>query len=139
MWRAIGLVLLPSLASAESLVAARTIPAQATIAAEDLMLVDAEIPGALTAAAAAIGLEARVAIYPGRPVRAADIGPPAVVERNAIVTLVFQTGSLSIRAEGRALARAGAGERVRVMNLASKTTVTGRVALDGTILVGETP
>jgi flagella basal body P-ring formation protein FlgA len=139
MWRAIGLVLLPTLAQAESLVAARTIPAQARISVEDLMLVDADIPGALTAVAPALGLEARVAIYPGRPVRAGDIGPPALVERNAVVTLVFRSGGLSIRVEGRALQRAGAGGTVRAMNLASKTTVTGLVAPDGTVLVGGTP
>lgn len=136
MWRAICLVLLPGLASAESLVAARVIPAQGRIAAGDVMLVDAEIPGAVTSAAAAIGLETRVAIFPGRPVLAADLGPPALVERNGIVTLIYRAGTLTIRAEGRALQRAGQGESVRVMNLASKATVTGQVAPDGTVIVG---
>lgn len=138
MWRAVGLLLLPGVAAAESLVAARTIPARSVIAAEDVMLVDADIPGALTGADPALGLEARVTIYAGRPVRAGDIGAPALVERNAIVTLVYRTGALSIRAEGRALSRAAAGEVVRVMNLESRTTVSGLVAPDGTILVGGT-
>lgn len=147
MWRAIGLVLMPSLlpglmsglAAAESLVAARAIPAQTVIAPEDVMLVSAEIPGALSAVEPALGLETRVAIYPGRPVRLGDIGPPALVERNARVALVYRSAGLTIRAEGRALQRAAAGEMVRAMNLSSKTTVTGLVAPDGTILVGGPP
>ncbi len=102
------------------------------------MLVDADIPGALTSAKAAIGQETRVAIYAGRPVKADDIGQPALVERNETVTLVYRAGGLLIMAEGRALARAGAGEMVRAMNLSSKTTVEGLVAPDGTIIVGGT-
>lgn len=136
MWRAIGLCLLPTVAPAESLVAARTIAPQAVITAEDLMLVEAEIPGALSSMDPAIGLEARVAIYPGRPVRAGDIGPPALVERNGTVRLVYRSGGLTILAEGRALQRAAVGEEVRALNLSSKTSVIGVVAPDGTVLVG---
>jgi flagellar basal body P-ring formation protein FlgA len=142
MWRAVFLCALPvvaqaSAAMAESLVAARTIPARTVIAPEDVMTVDAAIDGALPAATLAIGQEARTTIHAGRAVRAADLGAPALVERNATVTLVFRRGGLSIRAEGRALARAAEGETVRVLNLASKTTVSGLVLADGQILVGD--
>ena len=136
---ALILALAPGLAGAESLVAARTLPARSILAADDVMAVDAAIPGALTSAKAALGLETRVAIYAGRPVRAEDLGPPALVERNGRVTLVFSAGGLVIRAEGRALARGGAGEAIRVMNLASRTTVSGTIAPDGTVLVGDLP
>lgn len=139
MWRAIGLILLPLPALADSLVAARTLPARSLIGPDDLMLVPAEISGALTGPDAAIGLETRVAIYAGRPVRAADLGPPALVERNAIVSLIYRTGAMTIRTEGRALARASAGEVVRALNLSSKTTVSGIVGPDGQILVGDPP
>lgn len=138
MWRAIGLVLLSSPAFAESLVAARMLPARTVIAEGDVMVVDAEIPGALSSADAAIGQETRVAIYAGRAVKAEHIGQPALVERNATVTLVYRAGGLLIMAEGRSLARAAAGEVVRAMNLSSKTTVEGIVAPDGTIIVGGT-
>jgi flagella basal body P-ring formation protein FlgA len=66
-------------------------------------------------------------------VRAADLGPPALVDRNQIVALDFRAGGLSIRAEGRALARGGAGDVIRVMNLASRTTVSGRIRPDGVV------
>ncbi|MGQ0564895.1 MAG: flagellar basal body P-ring formation chaperone FlgA [Gemmobacter sp.] len=130
------LALLPYPAMADSLVATRVIPAQSVIVAEDVTLVAAAIPGALSAAEAALGMEARVTLYPGRAIRAGDVGPPALVERNGAVILEYRAGALIIRAEGRALARATSGQAVRVMNLASRTTVTGHLGPDGTVRVG---
>jgi len=132
----LALVLAAAPAGAQTLVAARTIRAQTVLAPGDLVAGRATVPGALADPAQAIGLEARVILHAGRPVRAADLGPPALVERNALVTLAWQAGVLTILAEGRALGRAGAGETVRVLNLASRATVTGRVAADGTVVVG---
>lgn len=122
-------------ALAQTLVPARTIPAQGLIAPEDVMLSGAAVPGALSDPAQAVGLEARVALYPGRPIRPGDVGPPALVERNQVVALLFQSGALTISVEGRALDRAGAGEVIRVMNLASRSTVTARVGADGAAYV----
>ena len=139
MWRVLILTLWPGMAAAESLVATRNLPARTIIDAGDLALSEAEFPGALTDVQEAIGLETRLAIYAGRPVRAGDVGPPALVERNALVTLIYNSGGLAIRAEGRALDRAAAGEAVRVMNSESKTTVSGIVHPDGTIRVGGLP
>lgn len=117
------------------LVPIRTIPPQTIIVVEDLALDDADIPGSVVDPAQIVGLEARVALYAGRPIRLQDVGPAAVVERNAIVPLIFQAGALLITAEGRALDRAGPGDVVRVMNLASRTTVTARIGMDGAAYV----
>ncbi len=125
-------------ARAESLVAARTIRALATVTPEDLAVADTAIPGALSDIDQAVGLETRVVIYPGRPIRPGDLAPPAVVERNQIVPLIYRNGTLAISAEGRALGRGAAGDRVRVMNLASRTTVTGVIGADGFVRV-DTP
>jgi flagella basal body P-ring formation protein FlgA len=122
--------------SAESLVAARTIRAKSLVAAEDLALVSAELPGALNDPGQAVGLEARVAIYAGKPVRPGDLGPPTLVDRNQLVTLVFLSGGLAISTEGRALARGSEGDDIRVMNLGSRNTVTGRIGPDGAVYVG---
>jgi flagella basal body P-ring formation protein FlgA len=130
------LLALSAPAAAESLVATRTIRAKTLIAPEDLTLVSAEIPGALTDPDAAVGLEARVAIYAGKPVRPGDLGPPTLVERNQLVTLVYRSGELAISTEGRALSRGSEGEEIRVMNLGSRNTVTGRIGPDGTVYVG---
>jgi len=126
----------PAAASAETLVAARTIRAQAILTMADLAMIEEAVPGALSAPGEALGLEARTILYEGRPIRPGDVGPPAVIERNAIVVLVFRSGVLTITAEGRAMGRAGPGDQLRVMNLASRTTVTGIVTPDGRVAVG---
>ena len=136
MWRVLLLLALTSPASGESLVATRTIRAKTLVAVEDLTLVSADLPGALTDPDQAVGLEARVAIYAGKPVRPGDLGPPTLVDRNQLVTLVYLSGSLAISTEGRALARGSVGDDVRVMNLGSRNTVTGRIGPDGTVYVG---
>ena len=135
MWRVV-LILAAGPVWADSLVATRPIRALSVLTAEDVTLVAAEIDGALTEVAAAVGMEARVVIYPGRPIRAADLGSPAVVERNQVVPLTYRAGGLAILTEGRALARGGVGDVIRVMNLTSRTTVTGQIGPDGMVVVG---
>ena len=123
-------------AAADTLLAARTIRSRAIIGPADLQVAAQHVPGTLSDPGQAIGQEARVILYAGRPIRPEDVGPPAVIERNSIVTLVYAHGGLEISAEGRALGRAGIGDRLRVMNLASRTTVSGRVTGSGTVRVG---
>ncbi len=120
----------------ETLVAARTVRSQAILTPNDLAVIAKTVPGALNDIDAAVGLEARVVLYAGRPIRPGDIGPAAIIERNQIVMVLFRRGGLSIAAEARALGRAGVGDALRVMNLASRSTVTGIVRGDGTVTVG---
>jgi flagellar basal body P-ring formation protein FlgA len=136
MLRLLALLMFAQPVLAESVVATRTIRANTLIAPEDLTLVSAELPGALTDPAAALGQEARVAIYAGKPVRQGDFGPPTLVDRNQVVTLVYLSGGLAISTEGRALGRGAAGEEIRVMNLGSRNTVSGRIGPDGAVYVG---
>lgn len=110
-----------------TVVAARPIRARQILGPADLTTTAGATPGAIADPADAVGMEARTAIYAGWPVRAADLAPPAAVERNALVALSFRSGGLVIETEGRSLGRAGPGERVRVMNLDSRVTVTGTV------------
>lgn len=125
-------------APAQTLIAAHTIRARAILGPEDLSTIQATVPGALTDPSEVLGLEARIVLYAGRPIRSGDVGPPALVDRNQRVKLAFQSGGLTIRAEGRALARGGAGDAIRVMNTDSRSTVTGVVQPDGTVVVGAT-
>jgi flagella basal body P-ring formation protein FlgA len=122
---------------AQSVEPVRAIRGQSLLAAEDLVAVDAAVPGAVASIAEAVGKEAKVTLYPGRPILLAQIGTPALVERNARVRMNYNHGALRIVTDGRALDRAGVGEPVRVMNLASRQTVTGVVAADGSVEVGE--
>ena len=126
-------------ARAETPVAARTIRAHTLITPGDLTTTAADVPGALSDPALIVGRETRVALYAGRPFMPGDVGPPALVERNQIVRLIYDTGGLNIVTEGRALGRAAAGDSLRVMNLASRATVTGFVRSDGTVTVGLAP
>ena len=130
------IALLAGPALSESVVATRTIRAQSIIGPEDLTTVAADLPGAITDPSIAVGLEARVAIYAGKPVRLSDLGPATLVQRNQLVSLVYLSGGLAISTEGRALARGSEGEVIRIMNLGSRTTVSGRIGPDGAVYVG---
>ncbi|MCA8869501.1 MAG: flagellar basal body P-ring formation protein FlgA [Rhodobacteraceae bacterium] len=131
----ICLCLLVTDVDAQVVVANRTIRGKSLISAADLALVDKSMPGGFDNIDEVDGMEARTILYPGQVVRRSDIGPPAVVERNEVVTLYFSNGILTISTEGRALARAGIGDQIRVMNLDSRTTLTGIVTNPGVIRV----
>ena len=121
--------------TADTLVAARTIRSQTLLSASDVVVVQNDLPGELSRPEDVVGLEARVVLYEGRPILASDVGPAAIIERNQIVTLVFSKGTLSIATEARALGRGGIGDAIRVMNLASRNTVSGTVTPDGSVVV----
>jgi len=128
--------LLPTTAMADSVVATRTIKAQTIVTAQDIAMVPADINAALSSTNAAVGLETKVTLYAGRPVHAADLVSPALIQRNQVVSVVYQIAGLTIRTDGRALERGGAGAVIKVMNLSSHMTVQGAVAPDGSVRVG---
>ena len=131
----LALLCCSSALNAQTLAATRTIAAETVITANDILIQDSFTPGSATDPAQIIGMEARVALYPGRPIRLVDVGQPAIIERNSFVVLLFEMNGLKISVEGRALSRAGVGDRVKVMNLASRNIVFGRVDASGAILV----
>lgn len=135
-WLAL-ILLLPWPAWADGLVATRLIRPTDVVQAGDVALQrGTTAPGVAQDPAQVIGLEARVAIYPGRPVRLADLGPAAVIERNETVVMIYRHGGLTILSEGRALGRAALGESVTVMNGSSRQSVQGRVINFGQVEVG---
>ena len=127
--------LLASQAQADAVVALRTIRAKEVITADAVTIDPSQSVGEVATLDEVVGQEARIALYPGRPIRVSDVQPPEIVDRNDHVTLVFTTGLLSITAEGRALGRGAAGEVIRAMNLSSRTTVSGQIRSDGKIEV----
>lgn len=90
-------------------------------------------PGDMIMAEDVLGLETRVAVYRGQPIRAGDLGPPTLIRRNELIRLSFRAGPLQLLTEGRALDDGALGERVRVMNLDSRRTVYGEVAGPGLV------
>jgi flagellar basal body P-ring formation protein FlgA len=129
------LIFTSQLAWAEILVPVRTIRAREVISREDLAPKDVTVVGALSNPDDIVGFEARIALYPGRPIRPGDIGTPAVIDRNDIVRLTFLQGQLRIATEGRSLGRGAPGDVVRAMNISSRMTVSGRIQADGSIEV----
>lgn len=127
--------LIGSTAVAEVIVPVRTIPAREIIRAEDLIRKQADISGAYSNPLEIVGKEARVALYAGRPIKPGDVGPPAIISRNDLITLIFSQGSLRISIEGRALGRGSVGETIRAMNMVSRVTVSGVVMSNGSIEV----
>jgi len=126
----------PTIVCADTLVAARTIRAQTVLAAADVVVLRNDSSGLPAKIKDVIGLETRVTLYEGRPINNGDLGPATIIERNQTVTLMYNSGGLSISAEARSLGRGGIGETVRVLNLASRNIIAGIVSSNGTILVG---
>ncbi|MGB0900102.1 flagellar basal body P-ring formation chaperone FlgA [Halocynthiibacter sp.] len=120
---------------ADTLVAARTIRSQTVLGPSDLVVASGDTLGSFTQISDVNGLETRVTLYAGRPIRPGDVGPAAVIGRNQVVPLVYSANGLRITTEGRALDRAAPGEFVRIMNISSRTTVNGRAMPDGSVLV----
>ena len=128
------LAALPLPASAEALVAARTLRSGTVLAADDMRL-DPQAAGGLIDPDQAIGKELRVMLSEGRVIAPAYLAAPTLVSRNQLVTIAYENAALRIEVEGRALTAGGAGDVIRVMNNASRTTLSGRIATDGTVIV----
>lgn len=128
-------LLVPSVSFAETVVATRTIRAHSVLTLQDLTVKQVTMAGTFDDPALLIGMETRTALYAGRPIRQGDIGPPSIIDRNQIVTLLYMRGGLTITAEARSLGRGGIGDRLRVLNLSSRLTVEGQIQADGSVLV----
>ncbi|SPF78814.1 hypothetical protein ALP8811_02746 [Aliiroseovarius pelagivivens] len=122
-------------AAADTVVAAKNLRPGMIVSTQDVKLIDTHIAGGFQLLEDVVGQEARVVLYAGRPILPNNIGPPALIDRNQIVTLIYQAGPMTILAEGRSLGRGAVGDRVRVMNLSSRTTITGSVSANGDVIV----
>ena len=131
----VSLLLMPTALLAETVVATRTIRSHAIIGPNDVTIKPVESSGSLSEIRDAVGKEARVILYAGRPIRPGDVGSVALIERNQIVPLVFISGNIKISTEARSLGRGGEGDFIRVMNLSSRTTITGKISADGSVAV----
>jgi flagella basal body P-ring formation protein FlgA len=83
-----------------------------------------------------VGQQLRRPVGPDLPLLLSDVTPPALVERNALVTLMLDSPGLQLAAQGRALEAAPRGATVRVVNLMSQTVVEGVVVAPGRVRVG---
>lgn len=91
--------------------------------------------GAVTELESVVGMAARRGLRAGSMLALADVSPPTVVRRNALVTLIFERPGLTLTARGRALTDAAVGEPVSVLNEQSRRTVHGLALASGAVRV----
>lgn len=120
---------------ADTVVATRNIRPQTILQAQDLSVLPDQKTGPFTHPSELIGQETRTILYIGRPVQIGDIGPPTLIDRNQLVTLIYKVGGLTITTEARALGRGGIGDVIHLSNMSSRTTVSGLIQPDGSVLV----
>lgn len=113
------------------LAAARALKADAPIAAADL--VEIELPVArygaqmVTDPDEVLGLALRYPLAEGRPLTRLALMAPRLVRRGETVTLIFRSGGIELRAPAKALSDGAQGAVLKVVNLASNSTVTAVV------------
>jgi flagella basal body P-ring formation protein FlgA len=82
-----------------------------------------------------IGFAARGQMQPGKPLRAADLMKPELVQRNETVTLVYQVPGITLTVRGKAVDGGAEGDVISVLNEQSKRTVQGVVAGPGRVII----
>jgi flagella basal body P-ring formation protein FlgA len=90
---------------------------------------------ALTDRAQAVGMAVRNAVQPGRPVRAADLTRPDMVQRNETVTLIYEVPGITLTMRGKATEGGAEGDLISVLNEQSKRTVQGIIVGAGRVLI----
>lgn len=82
-----------------------------------------------------VGQEARRTILAGRPVQVNNIVSPRIIDRNESVTMIYNTGGLSIVGRGRSLSSASIGDIVRIAPSAGGTPIEAEVVSAGVVRV----
>ena len=122
---------------ADVAIAARNIRPGEVLSETDVLVIRGDANGAFESAGSIVGAETKVALYVGQAILPAQIAPAASVERNQLIEIRFVSNGLSMTTEGRALGRGFEGQRIRVMNLASKTSIFGTIQQDGSVRVSK--
>jgi flagellar basal body P-ring formation protein FlgA len=87
-------------------------------------------------ATSVIGQVAKRPVRAGAVVLARDVGAAAVIKAGDVVTVTFEADGISLSLEGKALATAGLGEALAVLNIQSKKTFQAVVTGPGQAVVG---
>lgn len=70
-----------------------------------------------------VGMTPRRGVAAGKAITTADLQMPTVVKKGDAVTMTLRSGTLQLTAQGKALESGAAGERVRIVNIASNQVV----------------
>jgi flagella basal body P-ring formation protein FlgA len=124
---------------AQVLVLRRALARRARVEALDVELQTRRLPGVssnfLNDVSALQGRRLRRALSAGTPITTDVLDRDVLVQRGQSVTLIASTGSVEIRAQGRALTEGSEQDRVRVQNVNSLKVVEGVVENAGTVRV----
>lgn len=88
---------------------------------------------------AAAGLAARHELRPGQALRDADLMKPAIIQRNDMVTIVYEAPGFTLTLRGQAQDAGALGDTISVLNVKSKRTVQGIVSGPGRVTVNTQP
>ena len=89
----------------------------------------------VTDAAQAVGLAARNALEPGRPLRAAELMKPEMIQRNEHVTLVYEVPGITLTVRGKATEGGAEGDVIAVLNEQSKRVLQGLIVGPGRVVI----
>lgn len=125
-------------ANVEVLTYARSLSAGEIVQPQDLVWGKAAAApnDAPSDAEAIIGLAARRPLRAGAAVSARDVAAPQVIKSGDLVTVAYEDGGISLVLQGKAMAAAGLGESLPVMNTSSKKIIQAVASGPGQALVG---
>lgn len=131
----------PSLATTtvEVPVINRSIDRGEILSREDLALKTMEINrlprGAILKIEELVGYEILRKLRPGTPIKSEQVRTPPTTRRGKKVTILFNLPGISLRASGEALEDGHMGQRIRVINKASKKAIIAEVVGQDTVTV----
>jgi flagella basal body P-ring formation protein FlgA len=83
----------------------------------------------------AIGLAPRMAASAERPLRAAELMKPEVVQRGAFVTITYEVPGVVVSVRGKATEGGAQGDMIEVVNVQSNRTLRGTITGPGHVAV----
>jgi flagella basal body P-ring formation protein FlgA len=120
-------------------VASRAVDRGATLAPADLLVEERDTSSLplsyMRDPAELAGFTLARPVAAGTVISASLLAADHVIHRGDVVTLIAQSGAMTVRAQGRALADAAMRERVRVQNLGSGRQIDGVVVGAGLVEV----
>lgn len=87
-------------------------------------------------AEAIIGLAAKRPLRAGSSVSARDVSAPQVIKSGDLITVIYEDGGISLALQGKAMAAAGIGDTLPVLNTSSKKLIQAVASGPGQAVVG---
>lgn len=117
----------------------RTVQRGTILGASDVHIVRVPVrnqsANAVTDLAKLVGMESTRTLIPGRPILRNSVTPPTLVKRGSLVTIAYQTSTLTLTTRGRALENGKRNAIINVMNLQSKRILQARVNNTGLVVI----